>query len=308
MPKKIIVETRPVWVDFYYEVDLPDDYTDETLQEAVDNNVSEHRSIGCNYTPVGSRICVLNEEEEQAYRSIHSDTDKIRQHLSRETPLQLRRDDNDCRSFIVSINTIAAFSRHLVVHAQSKEEALEKVQNCTTGGGVGTVYAHMLPMPAGMDFPITVYDPLTEVMPELLQEQGHYIDRDRSLLCMKGRSRDDDADDEVVAESPADEQPCQQSNNEQVAIDLLRRWEAQYSARARKEGWYIRGDDRAGIVSIVSVADPSAWLPDEVLGYEEPLFESDEDAIAFVRASSDPTDPTDWHTQAIRIHDARIPY
>jgi len=83
-------------------------------------------------------------------------------------------------------------------------------------------------------------------------------------------------------------------------------WLHRHDLASKLEGWLVT-NDRDNVCSIAKLDDPSsmAGTPGWPQDFTEPKFASDEEAIAFVREMA--ATGSQWHAQAIAIHDAKIP-
>jgi hypothetical protein len=91
----------------------------------------------------------------------------------------------------------------------------------------------------------------------------------------------------------------------QPDINDVAAWLHEHDLASKLEGWLLT-NDRDDRYTIAKIDDPQAWIEAGwPLDFTEPKFQWDEDAVAFVRRRT--AAGSEWHAQAIAIHDARIP-
>jgi len=72
------------------------------------------------------------------------------------------------------------------------------------------------------------------------------------------------------------------------------------SERANREGWDVF--DNGDTLEIQRLDDPEGFDPS--LGYDDPKFDSDEDATAFVTSRA--ADGSEYHQLALKLHNAEL--
>src|SRR3990172_8668989 len=86
----------------------------------------------------------------------------------------------------------------------------------------------------------------------------------------------------------------------------LAAWLHEHDLASKLEGWLVTNDSD-NKCCIAKLDDPSsmAGTPGWPQNFTDPQFASDDEAIAFVRRRAEAG--SQWHAQAIAIHDAGVP-